>query len=233
VEQDLSIWSLIVNASLVVQAVMFILFLASAVSWWMIGQRALFLSQAKKSHEQFEKKFWSGVDLSQLFREGNNHQDDAESLAGVESIFRAGFKEFTRLRQQVGADPDAVMEGTQRAMRVALSRSEEKLEAHLAFLASVGSTSPYIGLFGTVWGIMNSFRGLANVHQATLATVAPGISEALVATAMGLFAAIPAVLAYNRFSARVDALVGRYETFSEEFSSILHRQVHANNRGRG
>jgi biopolymer transport protein TolQ len=144
----------------------------------------------------------------------------------VENIFRAGFKEFSRLRQQGGTDKDAIMEGAQRAMRVALAKEEEKLEENLPFLASVASVSPYIGLFGTVWGIMNSFRGLANVHQATLATVAPGISEALVATAMGLFAAIPAVLAYNRFSARAEQLKANYQTFAEEFSSVLHRQVH-------
>ena len=145
----------------------------------------------------------------------------------MESIFRAGFKEFSRLTRQSGADAEAIMEGAQRAMRVAVAREEEALEKHLAFLATVGSTSPYVGLFGTVWGIMNSFRGLANASQATLSTVAPGISEALVATAMGLFAAIPAVIAYNRFANRVETLVGRYETFADEFSSILHRQAYA------
>jgi biopolymer transport protein TolQ len=180
----------------------------------------------RKAHNAFlafEKQFWSGIDLNQLFRQGNGRTD----TDGVENIFRAGFKEFTRLRQQTGADPDAVMEGSQRAMRVALAREEEKLEAGLPFLASVASVSPYIGLFGTVWGIMNSFRGLANVHQTTLATVAPGISEALVATAIGLFAAIPAVLAYNRYSTRAETLMGNYQTFAEEFSAILHRQVHS------
>ena len=146
--------------------------------------------------------------------------------SGVEQIFRAGFKEFSRLRQQPGVDPDAVMEGVARAMRVAISREEEKLEASLPFLATVGSTSPYVGLFGTVWGIMNSFRGLATVQQATLATVAPGIAEALIATAIGLFAAIPAVIAYNRFSARSEMLIGRYYTFADEFQAILHRKVH-------
>ncbi|MCY1229948.1 Protein TolQ [compost metagenome] len=144
----------------------------------------------------------------------------------MEQIFRAGFKEFSRLRQQAGVDPDAVMEGVARAMRVAISREEEKLEQSLPFLATVGSTSPYIGLFGTVWGIMNSFRGLAQVQQATLATVAPGIAEALIATAIGLFAAIPAVIAYNRFAARGETLVGRYYTFADEFQAILHRKVH-------
>lgn len=222
--EPLSLWSLVAEASLIVQLVMLILFMASVASWGMIAHRFLFFRSAKSGLEAFEKEFWSGIDLSQLYRKGNA---DSETMSGIESIFRAGFKEFSRLRQQLGADSDAVMEGAQRAMRVATAREEEKLETHLPFLATVGSTSPYIGLFGTVWGIMNSFRGLANVHQATLATVAPGISEALVATAMGLFAAIPAVIAYNRFSSRSDALLNRYDTFSDEFSSILHRQAHA------
>lgn len=221
--EQLSIWALIVEASLLVQLVMLCLVLASVVSWMMIVQRGLYQSQAKKLMQGFEKAFWSGGDLNQLYRQGNSK---AAAQDGIEPIFRAGFKEFNRLRQQTGADPEAVMAGTERAMRVALAREQEKLEMHLPFLASVASVSPYIGLFGTVWGIMNSFRGLANVHQATLATVAPGISEALVATAMGLFAAIPAVLAYNRFSAKAETLLSGYETFAEEFSAILHRQAH-------
>ncbi len=221
--ESLSIISLILNASLLVQFVMLILFMASVVSWVMIVQRGRYQSQAKSRFVDFESTFWSGVDLHQLYRQGNQNASEQD---GVEQVFRAGFKEFSRLRQQGGVDPDAVMEGTQRAMRVALAREEEKLEANLSFLASVASVSPYIGLFGTVWGIMNSFRGLANVHQATLATVAPGISEALVATAMGLFAAIPAVLAYNRFSARAESLANSYQTFAEEFTAYLHRQVH-------
>lgn len=220
--EPLSIASLILDASLLVQSVMLLLFLASVISWVLIIQRSIYQRGAKAALIAFEKRFWSGVDLNQLYRQGNGHK----GIEGVENIFRAGFKEFTRQSQQEDADPDVIMEGSQRAMRVALAREEEKLEAHLPFLASVASVSPYIGLFGTVWGIMSSFRGLANVHQATLATVAPGISEALVATAMGLFAAIPAVLAYNRFSARAEVLTNRYETFAEEFSSILHRQVH-------
>jgi biopolymer transport protein TolQ len=227
VNEPLPLWSLVADASLIVQLVMLLLFLASVVSWAMIAQRALYFYYAKSALGHFEKEFWSGIDLSQLFRQVNNRSPESGVVSGAESIFRAGFKEFSRLRQQLGADSDAVMEGAQRAMRVAMSREEEKLETHLAFLATVGSTSPYVGLFGTVWGIMNSFRGLANVHQATLATVAPGISEALVATAMGLFAAIPAVIAYNRFSQRADALMNRYETFADEFSSILHRQAHS------
>lgn len=224
--EPLSIIHLILNASLLVQIVMLLLCLASVVSWGMIIQRGIYQKRAEQSLKTFEKEFWSGVDLTQLYRQGNARANRGV-IEGVENIFRAGFKEFSRLRQQVGGDPDAIMEGTQRSMRVALAREEDKLEANLPFLASVASVSPYIGLFGTVWGIMNSFRGLANVQQATLATVAPGISEALVATAMGLFAAIPAVLAYNRFAARAETLNGHYETFAEEFSSILHRQVHS------
>jgi TolQ protein len=151
----------------------------------------------------FEEHFWSGVDLAQLYREGNQREADGEHIIGMEGVFRAGFKEFSRLAQQSDMDAEALLEGARRGMRVAMLREEERLEKHLPFLATVGSTSPYVGLFGTVWGIMHSFRGLANTSQATLATVAPGISEALVATAMGLFAAIPAVMAYNRFAARV------------------------------
>lgn len=224
-QEPLSIWQLISSASILVQLVMVILFLASVASWMLIVQRGLYQQRAKSALDAFEKQFWSGIDLTQLYRKGS--ASGRVTSRGVENIFRAGFKEFTRLRQQVSTDPDAIMEGTARSMRVALAKEEEKLEAYLPFLASVASVSPYIGLFGTVWGIMNSFRGLANVQQATLATVAPGISEALVATAMGLFAAIPAVLAYNRFSARADSLAGKYETFADEFSSILHRQVHS------
>ncbi|MFT7561494.1 MAG: biopolymer transport protein TolQ [Flavobacteriales bacterium] len=225
-QESLSIWHLMSGASLLVQAVMAILFAASVVSWAMIVQRGRYQSRAKKSLRNFETQFWSGVDLTQLYRQGNAAAAD-HSIDGVENIFRAGFKEFSRLRQQLSSDPDAIMEGTQRAMRVALTREQEKLEMSLPFLASVASVSPYIGLFGTVWGIMNSFRGLASEHQATLASVAPGISEALIATAMGLFAAIPAVLAYNRFAATAEATIIGYQTFSEEFSAILHRQVHA------
>jgi biopolymer transport protein TolQ len=227
VNQELSLWALVAEASITVQLVMFVLFMASVVSWGMIVQRALLLRRAKKQFADFEQTFWSGIDLGQLYRDGSSRLEANGQIEGVENLFRAGFKEFTRLRQQAGIESDAIMEGAQRAMRVALSREIEFLEHHLPFLATVGSTSPYVGLFGTVWGIMHSFRGLANMHQATLATVAPGISEALVATAMGLFAAIPAVIAYNRYSAQADNLIANYETFAEEFSSILHRQAHA------
>ncbi len=225
-QEPLSLLHLISNASVLVQMVMGILMLASVVSWYMIAQKVLYQRTAYQALRDFEKTFWSGIDLTQLYRQGNA-QAGKQGIEGVENIFRSGFKEFSRLRQQTGTEAEAIMEGTQRAMRVALSREEEKLEANLPFLASVASVSPYIGLFGTVWGIMNSFRGLASQSQATLATVAPGISEALVATAMGLFAAIPAVLAYNRFSARAESLSGGYQTFADEFSSILHRQVHS------
>lgn len=221
-ESEVSVWYLVSNAGVLVQLVMLLLALASVVSWALIFQRFQVFRKAKQSQVAFEERFWSGMDLGQLYREVNA---EPTPFSGMESVFRSGFKEFSRLRQQ-SRDADAVMEGTQRAMRVAFSREQERLETHLPFLATVGSTSPYVGLFGTVWGIMNSFRGLAQVQQATLATVAPGISEALIATAMGLFAAIPAVIAYNRFSAMSDALLKNYETFAEEFSSILHRRVH-------
>jgi biopolymer transport protein TolQ len=226
VETEVSVWYLIANAGVLVQLVMLLLVAASVVSWALIFQRLQVFRQAKRAQLAFEERFWSGMDLGKLYHEVSEHPTP---FSGMESMFRAGFKEFSRLHQQ-SRDPDAVMEGTQRAMRVAFSREQERLEQHQPFLATVGSTSPYVGLFGTVWGIMNSFRGLAQVQQATLATVAPGISEALIATAMGLFAAIPAVVAYNRFSAMSDALLKNYETFAEEFSSILHRRVHNNDR---
>jgi biopolymer transport protein TolQ len=181
------------------------------------------LGAARRAADDFEDRFWSGKDLLSLY---NKITSRRHSPAGMERIFEAGFKEFARLRKQANIDPAAVLDGTQRAMRVALSREIDALETHLSFLATVGSTSPYVGLFGTVWGIMNSFRALGNVNQATLAMVAPGIAEALIATAMGLFAAIPAVIAYNRYSNDVERLVNRYGTFLEEFSTILQRQVH-------
>jgi len=222
VNEPLSILDLVLNASLVVQIVMAILILASMASWIMIFQRGFSLSSVRRGAAQFESDFWSGErDLGQIYVD----IEDRGEAVGIETIFSSGFKEFTRSKQE-GSDPDRVMENVQRAMRVALSREEERLETHLPFLATVGSTSPYVGLFGTVWGIMNSFRGLATVNQASLAVVAPGISEALVATAIGLFAAIPAVIAYNRFSAQVEIIVNQFEAFTEEFSSILHRNVH-------
>ena len=222
-ENTMSILALIGQATIAVKIVMLILVAASVVSWVMIFKSGLYQRKAKAAFDYFEKQFWSGIDLNQLFRQGNGH----DRIEGIENIFRAGFKEFTRLRQQAGADSDAIMEGAQRAMRVALAREEEKLDENLPFLASVASVSPYVGLFGTVWGIMHSFMNLSNLHQTTLASVAPGIAEALIATAMGLFAAIPAVLAYNKFSSRSSVLLSNYQTFAEEFSTILHRQVHS------
>ncbi|MEE2732786.1 protein TolQ [Ketobacter sp.] len=220
----MSVVSLIINASIVVQLVMLILFSLSMISWYMIWQRQAVLSKTKKALMNFEERFWSGIDLSRLFVQVNT---EPNAFSGEENIFRAGFKEFARLRKSAHSDPEAVMAGTERSMRVALLREQEKLETHLPFLATVGSTSPYIGLFGTVWGIMHSFLALANETQATLSVVAPGIAEALIATAIGLFAAIPAVISYNRFSSSVDHLLHNYETFMDEFSSILHRKAHS------
>ena len=225
--EQLSIYELIANASLLVQLVMALLTLLSVVSWMMIFQRWFTLRAAQSEVNSFEDHFWSGIDLRKFYTE----LEREDNLNGIEGIFVAGFREFTRLSEQSGADADAVMDGVQRALRVAVSREEARLETHLPFLATVGSTSPYIGLFGTVWGIMNSFRSLANMSQATLASVAPGISEALVATAMGLFAAIPAVIGYNRFSARVEGLMKRYEAFSDELTTILHRAAHSKEEG--
>ena len=222
--ESMSVWALIGNSSWIVLLVLLILVAVSLVSWVMIIQRHLLLRNACRAMVAFEDRFWSGMDLIVLYREV---QSDERSDSGLEQIFKAGFTEFTRLRNQGTEDPDAVMEGAQRAMRVAISREQERLEANLPFLASVGSTCPYLGLFGTVVGIMNSFRGLAVVHQPTLASVAPGIAEALLTTAVGLIAAIPAVVAYNRYASRVEALLSNYETFADEFSSILHRKVYS------
>ena len=227
---DLSFVHLIQGASPLVQFVMFILLCASVISWAMIFRKAVALKKARRDASKFEEQFWSLEDLTPLYTRVSGKRYEP---TGMERIFEAGFKEFARLRKQDGIDADAVMEGAQRAMRVALSKETDHLETHLSFLATVGSTSPYIGLFGTVWGIMNSFRALGNVHQATIAMVAPGIAEALVATAMGLFAAIPAVIAYNRYANNVERLLNRYDTFMEEFSSILHRHAHSYIREHG
>lgn len=219
---DMSLWHLISHASLIVQLVMLALVAASVYSWTIIFQRRALYASAKAKADKFDEHFWSGGDLAALYQQLNRHPE----LEGQENIFRSGFKEFLRLREK-GVDPDAVMQGVSRAMRIAFTQEQTRLEANLSFLASVGSTSPYVGLFGTVWGIMTSFIGLAKVQQATLAVVAPGIAEALIATAMGLFAAIPAVLAYNRYSSSSDALLTRYETFADEFTGILHRETHS------
>ena len=222
--EPISILELVLGASALVQFVMALLALASVVSWAMIFQRWFALNRVGREMDDFEDHFWSGIDLRSLFTQ----LDEEEApLTGIESVFVAGFREFQRLSEQASADPEATMQGVQRSMRIAVAREESRLERHLPFLATVGSTSPYIGLFGTVWGIMNSFRSLANMTQATLASVAPGISEALVATAMGLFAAIPAVIGYNRFAARVETLTKRYEAFADELASILYRAAHS------
>ncbi len=221
---DLSLMHLISEASLLVQLVMAILVLASVTSWMMIFRKWVMLKKASDAADDFEDRFWSGRDLSNLYSQVHAERHNA---SGMESIFMAGFTEFARMRKRTGIDPAAQLEGPHRAMRVALNREVDTLEGNLSFLATVGSISPYIGLFGTVWGIMNSFRGLSDVQQATIAMVAPGIAEALIATAMGLFAAIPAVIAYNRYSADVERLVNRFDNFSDEFYTILQRKVHS------
>ena len=222
VTQDLSVISLITNASLLVQIVLALLVLASIFSWYYIFLKSFILKRASRQADNFEKNFWSGAELSALYHRANA----ARNAGSLERIFEAGFREFTKLTKQPGMDVAVVMDGTRRAMRATYQREMERLEAYLSFLASVGSVSPYVGLFGTVWGIMNAFRGLANVAQATLGHVAPGIAEALIATAMGLFAAIPAVVAYNHFAGDVNKISIRFDSFMEEFSNILQRQMH-------
>ena len=222
-QNELQILDLVMQASWLVKGVMLLLLLASVSSWIIIFRKRQVLNKAEKEADGFEEKFWSGTDLTALHESittGHRKTD------GMEKIFESGFSEFLRMRQQGRMGPNAMVEGAQRAMRIALTRETEELELRLNYLATVGSTSPYIGLFGTVWGIMTSFHQLANVNQATIAMVAPGISEALIATAMGLFAAIPAVIGYNRFSNQVERLEVRYDNFKEEFSSILQRQAH-------
>jgi len=222
VTHDMSILSLVSDASVLVQLVMAGLLLASVVSWYYIFIKAFTFKRAARQTEKFEREFWAGGDLNELFQRAVNARDAAGAL---ERVFEAGFREFTKLRKQPGQQTiSVVMDGTRRAMRATYQREMDNLESHLSFLASVGSVSPYVGLFGTVWGIMNSFRSLANVAQATLGSVAPGLAEALVATAMGLFAAIPAVVAYNRFAEDMNRLATRFESFMEEFSNILQRQ---------
>ena len=220
---DLSLITLVLNASILVQAVMLGLGLTSLVSWTMIFRKRIAIRRATRAADTFEDQFWSGQDLVEIF----NRIDMRRTVTtGMERIFHAGFKEFARLRGRQEFEARDLLAGTERAMRIELGREVEYLELNLSFLATVGSTSPYIGLFGTVWGIMNSFRALGNVQQATISMVAPGIAEALIATAMGLFAAIPAVIAYNRFAHDVERLHNRYDAFVEEFSTILQRQVH-------
>ncbi|MGQ5522260.1 protein TolQ [Chitinimonas sp. PSY-7] len=220
-QNNMSIFSLISDASLAVQLVMLVLLVLSLMSWWFIFSKWFGLNHARKRTDSFETAFWSGSDLNSLYQQINREGHGV----GMEKVFEAGFAEFLKLRRQTGLDLSDLMDGTRRAMKAAFQREVDRLDAHANFLATVGSISPYIGLFGTVWGIMNAFLGLSNVGQATLSHVAPGIAEALVATAIGLFAAIPAVVAYNRFAHDVDKLANRFESFMEEFSNILQRQA--------
>ncbi len=221
VTKDLSFIHLIQNASLLVQLVMGLLLLVSLMSWWYIFLKMFSIRQAVRQSREFEELFWNYSDLNRLYQDTTNGQDDAGSMG---RIFVAGFAEYIKLKKKTGVESRAVVDGTRRAMRATYQREMDDLESNLSFLATVGSVSPYVGLFGTVWGIMNAFRSLSNVGQATLAHVAPGIAEALVATAMGLFAAIPAVVAYNRYAHDVTRLSSRFESFMEEFSNVLLRQ---------
>jgi biopolymer transport protein TolQ len=225
---ELDYVQLMLHASLPVQIVMLLLILASIASWMIIFRKKAMIDRALREAADFEERFWSGADLAALFKELSARSN---TLTGLASIFESGFREFARLRNRKQMDTRIMIEGAQRAMRVTATREVDRLEQSLEFLATVGSTSPYVGLFGTVWGIMVAFHGLASVKEATIAMVAPGISEALIATAMGLFAAIPAVIAYNRYSAKVDRLNIRYDTFQEEFSQILQRQSHSEDNG--
>ena len=222
VTQDMDLWNLVMNASFVVKAVMLLLLAVSFMSWMFIFRKWFTIRSARAQTEQFEREFWSGNDLNALYQGSVNAR---HSIGSLERIFEAGFREFTKLRGQRGTEPSVMVDGARRAMRATYQREMDNLERHLSFLASTGSVSPYVGLFGTVWGIMHAFRSLANVQQATLAQVAPGIAEALIATAIGLFAAIPAVVAYNRFSHDIDRLAIRFESFMEEFSNVLQRQA--------
>ncbi len=221
---DLSIINLVLEASLVVQVVMVLLIFVSMYSWTIILYKRSVLKKARKNVIQFERRFWSGADLSEMYKKISARRD-RDRLTGLEAIFESGFREYVHLRKQQGLDAMAIVHGAQRAMRVSLNREYEHLEQHLSFLATAGSTSPYIGLFGTVWGIMNSFRSLG--VSSAISDVAPGIAEALIATAIGLFAAIPAVIAYNRFASDLERVMARYDNFVEEFSTVLQRQARA------
>ena len=219
--ENMSLMPLITNASLPVQLVMGLLLLVSFMSWWYIFLKMFAIRQAKSQSDVFEEAFWGHPDLSRLYKD---FLDERETAGSLERIFASGYSEFVKLKKKQDMDNSAVMDGARRAMRATYQREMDELESHLSFLATIGSVSPYVGLLGTVWGIMNAFRGLANVGQATLAHVAPGIAEALIATAMGLFAAIPAVVAYNRFAHDTARLSSRFESFMEEFSNVLQRQ---------
>jgi len=222
VTQDLDLWTLVLGASLVVKAVIVLLLAVSFLSWMFIFRKWFAIRRAHAQTDVFEREFWSGNDINILYQGAVNNRP---TIGSLERIFEAGYREFAKHRSQRGTEPSVMVDGARRAMRATYQREMDHLERHLAFLASTGSVSPYVGLFGTVWGIMHAFRSLANVQQATLAQVAPGIAEALIATAIGLFAAIPAVVAYNRYSHDIDRLAIRFESFMEEFSNILQRQA--------
>jgi biopolymer transport protein TolQ len=222
--QDLSILHLVLNASIVVQAVMLLLMVVSISSWAAIFRKLFALNRVKSLNEEFERNFWAGSSLNDLFA---NASRNAAQCGPMERIFASGMREYQKLRERRIVDAGTLMDGARRAMRASFQREMDVVETNLSFLASVGSVSPYVGLFGTVWGIMHAFTGLAALQQVTLATVAPGIAEALVATAIGLFAAIPAVVAYNRFARDIDRIAIHQETFIEEFSNILQRNVSA------
>jgi biopolymer transport protein TolQ len=222
--QDLSIMHMVLNASLVVQLVMLLLMLVSIASWAAIFRKLFSIGRVKALNDTFEREFWSGTNLNELFAAATQN---ARNSGPMERIFASGMREFQKLRERRIMDASTLMDGARRAMRASFQREMDVIETHLSFLASVGSVSPYVGLFGTVWGIMHAFNGLASLQQVTLATVAPGIAEALVTTAIGLFAAIPAVVAYNRFARDIDRIAIRLETFIEEFSNILQRNVGA------
>jgi biopolymer transport protein TolQ len=225
---EMSVIGLLLNASVPVQVVMLLLMIASLMSWSIIFTKRRLLRRTTKASDEFEANFWSGGDLNTLYQSASREKGGS---LGMSSIFEAGFREFNRAGQQGDVSPDRLIEESRRAMRVAQMREVDRLEQSLATLATIGSTSPYVGLFGTVWGIMGAFMGLANVQSATLAVVAPPIAEALIATAMGLFAAIPAVIAYNRYADKVVRLEYRYDGFTEEFSSILQRHARARKGG--
>ena len=220
-EADMSLVSLVSRASTLVQLVMLALLAASVLSWFVIFTKHKILKVAREDAMRFEDQFWSGINLADLY---SRLKKKNEERRGMARIFESGFAEYARLHKRTAGSGEMLLAGVQRSMKVSLAREEDKLEANLSLLATIGSISPYVGLFGTVWGIMRSFTALGSVQHATLAMVAPGIAEALIATAMGLFAAIPAVIAYNRYSDQVDRLIGSYENFAEEFSTILQRQ---------
>ena len=222
--QDLSIIHLMLGASVVVQLVMALLLVISVASWAAIFRKLFSLGRVKSLNDTFEREFWSGTSLNDLFAAAAKNARDSGPM---ERIFASGMREFQKLREKHITDANTLMDGARRAMRASFQREMDVIETHMSFLASVGSVSPYVGLFGTVWGIMHAFNGLASLQQVTLATVAPGIAEALVTTAIGLFAAIPAVVAYNRFARDIDRTAIKLETFIEEFSNILHRNVGA------